>query len=93
MKKFTPHSQLVTDRNGDILWEHQIPMMKESLGISQRAELARRAMATPIDHSPCHSPALPNVRNKIAAIPWWAKWIYIGSALLVLSGIGMLVWA
>jgi len=93
MKKFHIRLQLVSDRNGDILWERPVPLMKETIGISQRAELARRAMATPIDHSHCHSPALPNVTNNLAAIPWWAKLMYIGSALLVLSGIWILVWA
>ena len=87
---------LVSDRNGDTLWEpRRVLLMKESLGISQRAELARQSMAAPIDHSPCPPPASPlAVFNDLAAMPGWAKWIFIGSyVLLVLTGIGMLLWA
>jgi hypothetical protein len=67
--------------------------MKETLGISQRAELARQAMAAPINHSPrLQAPALADF-DDLAAMPGWAKWIYIGSVLLILIGIGVLVWA
>jgi hypothetical protein len=88
--------ELVADKNGDILWEpRKVPLMRDTLGISQRAELARQAMAAPIDHSPCPPPASPlAVFNDLAAMPGWAKWIFIGSyVLLVLTGIGMLLWA
>jgi hypothetical protein len=94
MKKFPARPQLVADRNNDILWEPRpVPLMKESLGISQRAELARRAMAAPIDHSLCNSPAPLADFDDLAAMPWWAKWIFIVSAMLIVAGIGMLIWA
>ena len=105
MKKFPARLLLVSDRNNDILWEpREVPLMKETLGISQRAELARRAMASPIDHSHCPTPPPPppppppalccmTCSIESPLMPPWEKWIYIGGAILVLSILGMLVWA
>jgi hypothetical protein len=94
MKKFFARLVLVSDRNNDILWEPRpVPLMKESLGISQRAELARRAMAAPIDYSPRLPPAPLADFDDIAAMPGWAKKLYIVSTGLIVAGIGMLIWA
>jgi len=94
VKKFSTRLLLVSDRNNDILWEPRpVPLMKESLGISQRAELARRAMAAPINRSPrLPQPPLADF-DDLSAMPAWAKWIYLISAGLVVAGIGFLVWA
>jgi hypothetical protein len=95
MKKISSaRLELVADRNGDIIWEpRRVPLIKESLGISQRAELARRAMAEPVRVSPrLPNPPLADF-DDLAAMPGWSKWIYAVSALLVLAGIGFLVWA
>ena len=49
-KMLTTHLLKLVSRNGDIVWEpRKIPLMKESLGITRRAVLARRAMASPMD--------------------------------------------
>jgi hypothetical protein len=49
-KNSSVHLKLVSDQSGDIVWEpRKIPLMKESLGITRRAVLARRAMASPMD--------------------------------------------
>jgi hypothetical protein len=94
MKKFPARLLLVSDRNNDILWEPRpVPLMKESLGISQRAELARQAMAAPIHYSPRLPPAPLSDFDDIAAMPDWAKWIFTTCILLVISGIGVLIWA
>jgi hypothetical protein len=94
MKKFPARLLLVSDRNNDILWEpRRVPLIKETLGITQRAELARRAMAEPINRSLRLPPAPLADFDDRAAMPGWAKWIYIASALLILAGIGFLIWA
>jgi hypothetical protein len=96
MKKKIPAASLkmILCRNGDVLWEpRQVPLIKESLGISQRAELARRAMAEPINRSPRLSPASLADFDDLAAMPVYAKLIYVISALLVMAGIGVLIWA
>lgn len=86
--------ELVADRNGDIVWEpRRVPLIKDTLGISRRAELARQAMAIPINHSlRLPAPALADF-DDLAAMPRWAKWMFGGCGLLVLLGIGVLVWA
>jgi len=84
----------VMDRDGDYLYEPRpVPLLRETLGISERAELARRAMAEPINRSPRLPPAPLADFDDLAAMPAWAKWIYLISAGLVVAGIGMLVWA
>ena len=95
MKKISAVSpRVVSDRNGDILWiTREVPLMKETLGISQRAELARRAMAAPIDYFPRLPPAPLADFDDLTAMPGWAKCIYLISAGLIVAGIGMLVWA
>ena len=94
MKKFPARLLLASDRNNDIFWEPRpVPLMKETLGISQRAELARRAMAEPVHHSPRFPPAPLADLGDLAAMPAWAKWIYLVSAGLVIAGIGVLIWA
>jgi len=94
VKKFPARLLRVIDKNGDIIWEpRQVPLLRETLGISQRAELARRAMAEPINRSLRLPPAPLADFDDLAAMPGWAKWIYIASALLILAGIGFLVWA
>ncbi len=86
--------QVVSDRNGDILWiTREVPLMKETLGISQRAELARRAMAAPIDYFPRLPPAPLADFDDLTAMPSWAKWIFTTCGLLVITGIGVLIWA
>jgi hypothetical protein len=93
-KKFPARLLLVSDRDNDILWESRpVPLMKETLGISQRAELARRAMAAPIDYFPRLPPAPLADFDDLTAMPGWAKCIYLISAGLIVAGIGMLVWA
>lgn len=79
-----------------LLWEpRRVPLMKETLGISQRDELARLAMAAPINHDPrLAAPVLadsdnfhPNRRQFLTQV---------GLALcawIVLLGLGFLVWA
>jgi hypothetical protein len=95
MKKiFADRPQLVSDSNGDILWEPRpVPLMKESLGISQRAELARQAMAAPIHYSPRLPPAPLANFDDLAAMPGWAKIGYAVITLIVIAGIGVLIWA
>jgi hypothetical protein len=95
MKKISSaRLELVADKNGDILWEpRRVPLLRETLGIAQRAELARRAMAEPIKISPrIPNPPLIDF-DDLATMPGWAKWIYLISAGLIVAGIGMLVWA
>lgn len=96
MKKKIPAVRLasVMDRDGYYLYEPRpVPLLRETLGISQRAELARRAMAEPVRVSPrLPNPPLADF-DDLAAMPGWSKWIYAVSALLVLAGIGFLVWA
>ena len=94
MKKFPARLLLVSDRNNDILWEPRpVPLMKESLGISQRAELARQAMAAPIHYSPRLPPAPLADFDDLTAMPSWAKWGYAIITLIIMAGIGMLIWA
>jgi hypothetical protein len=84
----------VADRNGDILLEpRQVPLMKETLGISQRAELDRRAMAEPINRSPRLPPAPLADFDDLAAMPSWVKWGYAVYTLIIIAGIGVLIWA
>jgi len=96
MKKKIPAVRLasVMDRDGYYLYEPRpVPLLRETLGISERAELARRAMAEPINRSLRLPPAPLADFDDLAAMPGWAKWIYIASALLILAGIGFLIWA
>ena len=88
---------LVSDRNGDTLWEPRLaPLMNETLGISQRAELARRAMASPVERSKPEMPpnnyetAAPNGFRRSAMV------VLFGLAFclwLVIAGLGVLVWS
>jgi hypothetical protein len=89
MKKFPARPLLVSDRNNDILWEPRpVPLMKKSLGISQRAELARRAMAEPI---PDRQPVEDFDGLAPARCIAWA--IGITALSVSLIGLGVLIWA
>jgi hypothetical protein len=96
MKKKIPAVRLasVMDRDGYYLYEPRpVPLLRETLGISQRAELARRAMAEPVKVSPrIPNPPLSDF-DDLAAMPGWAKLAYAVSALLILFGLGVMVWA
>jgi len=97
MKKFPVRPQLVTDRNGDILWEpRRVPLLKETFGISQRADLARRAMASPVERHPTilKRPPLADFDD---LLPFKTRMVVLfGLALcswLVIAGLGVLVWS
>jgi hypothetical protein len=55
--------------------------------------LARRAMAEPVRVSPRLPPAPLADFDDLSAMPGYAKLAFAASALLVLAGIGFLVWA
>jgi hypothetical protein len=96
MKKFHIRLQLVSDRNGDILWERPVPLMKETIGISQRAELARRAMASPVERHPTilKQPPLADFDD---LLPFETRMrVFFGLVFcswLLIAGLGVLVWS
>jgi hypothetical protein len=86
MKKFPARLLLVSDRNGDIIWEpRKVPLMKESLCISQRAELARRAMASPVERYPTILKR-PPLEDSDDLLPFKTR-------MVVLFGLAILVWS
>ena len=96
MKKiYAVNLRVVADKNGDIeiILPRPIPMLRDTLGIVERAESVRRAMASPLNRSPSLPPAPLADFDDLSVMPAWAKWIYLISAGLVVAGIGMLVWA
>ena len=87
----------VADRNGDILWElRPVPLMKESLGISQRAELARRAMASTVESHPT-IPKRPPLADFDDLLPFKTRMVVLFGLVLcswlVIAGLGVLVWS
>jgi len=97
MKKFPARLLLVSDRNGDIIWEpRKVPLMKESLGISQRAELARRAMASPVERHPTILKR-PPLEDFDDLLPFKTRMVVLFGLVicswLVIAGIGVLVWS
>jgi hypothetical protein len=93
-------AKIRADEKGNIIWKHghiaeprRVPLIRDTLGIAERAELARRAMAEPINRSPRLTPPPLADFDDLAAIPAWAKWSYVISILLVMAGIGVLIWA
>jgi hypothetical protein len=97
MKKFPARLLLVSDRNNDILWEpREVPLMKETLGISQRAELARRAMASPVERHPT-IPKRPPLADFDDLLPLKTRMVVsfglVLCSCLVIAYLGILVWS
>jgi hypothetical protein len=87
----------IADRNGDIILEpRQVPLMKETLGISQRAELARRAMASPVESHPTilKRPPLAVFDDPL---PFKTRMVVLFGLVicswLLIAGLGVLVWS
>jgi hypothetical protein len=89
--------ELVADRNGDILWEpRKVPLMRDTLGISQRAELARQAMASPVERHPTilKRPPLADFDDLLPfKTRMWGLFGLVICSWLVIAGLGVLVWS
>ena len=92
MKKISSaRLELVADKNGNIVYEpRKVPMIKESLGISERAELARRAMAEPIKYN--RPQPMLEVADGLAPARGIAWAIGITALLAAIIGLVILLW-